>query len=144
MSPRLTPVRSLCRCRLQTLILSKLRLRRLPNGTSQCEISLLIVLGVDLQCCPAAVVDNLMNRVHDAFDVVLLADDDRGQRSSFLTQRCSGDLILARTLDRRNVKAKRVACLKSTRCMDAGIAVEAIHACASILSEFVLVIFVLT
>lgn len=83
-----------------------------------------------------------MNWMHNPFDVMLFANDDRGQGPGFLAERCSCDLILARALHGLDVEAERVASFESARSMETCIAVETIHAGACIVSDFVLVIFV--
>ena len=127
---------------MSTLTLSQLDLLSLANSASQREIGLLVELHINLECCPAAVIRDLMHRVDDRFDVVLLAPDGRSESSSLTVQGRNRLLILSRSFDRRDVEPKLVPCFEGTRDVESRIAVVAIDTSAFIVPDLVLVIFV--
>lgn len=125
------------------LALSKLNLVSLANGASQSQISLLVDLGVHLKSSSACVVRNLLNRVHDRLDVMLFAPDGSIDIAGVAVDVGSENLIFSRSLDRRDVEAKLIASLESTRDVETRVTVPAVDASAFVVAHFVLVISVL-
>jgi hypothetical protein len=115
----------------------------LANSASQCEISLLVELCINLEGSSAAVIRYLMHGVDDRLDVVLLTPDCRGESSSLTIQGRNGLLILSRSFDRRDIEPELVSCFESARDVESRVAVVAIDTSSLVVSDLVLVILVL-